>query len=499
MKYIKVIFFLIIGFLYSCTSEDDKLNIEDNITIENLAPKNFEITIKDISHSSAKITWNAAIDPENDQVKYDIYLNNVKVFSDITNLEIIFENLEELKNYSGYIIAKDTHDNETRSDFNFITFKYYLKFIKDYDYGPNKSDEEISSIVLTDDNNYLVSGIHSSNVFVFKINTEGDLIWSKYLNFFDERFYLSGNKPIEIINSNNNGSILTYKHYLIQLDKNGNEIWRKDFREIYGNDKIILLESLKYDNQNNLIVVGSQFKQGTRDRIKGAVVKFSPNKNLLWFESYELDYFNYILDFALDKNNNMIIYGSTTLEDDEYGRYSSAKFWLFKIDQDGNKIFEKKFGDGHCIPLKIINTMDNNFVIQGFWLGAYDRRFDIINKIDQEGNFIWEKTFERDEIVQSSVAELSNSDILISGKIASGGLGVSNIAYIKLSSSTGENIWNKHIPFDYSYTNGVDIVGTNDGGFAILSNFSKNFYEYYSKYPNPKILLLKSDPDGNIN
>ena len=124
MQYIKIFLFFSIGFLFSCSNDDDKLDIKDDVTKENLAPRNFEITIKDVTHSSAKIIWNAAIDPDNDPVKYDIYLENVKIFSDINNLEVEFQNLEELKNYSGYIIAKDSHGNETREYFKFITFKY---------------------------------------------------------------------------------------------------------------------------------------------------------------------------------------------------------------------------------------------------------------------------------------------------------------------------------------------------------------------------------------
>ena len=81
MQYIKIFLFFSIGFLFSCSNDDDKLDIKDDVTKENLAPRNFEITIKDVTHSSAKIIWNAAIDPDNDPVKYDIYLENVKIFS----------------------------------------------------------------------------------------------------------------------------------------------------------------------------------------------------------------------------------------------------------------------------------------------------------------------------------------------------------------------------------------------------------------------------------
>lgn len=496
MQYIKIFLFFSIGFLFSCTNEDDKLDIKDDVTKVNQAPKNFEITIKNVSHSSAKIIWNAAIDPDNDPVKYDIYLENVKIFSDLIDLEANFQNLEELKNYSGYIIAKDSHGNETREYFKFITFKYYLKFMKDYDYGPSKFHGELSSITLTEDNHYLVSGIFSRSVFVFKINAEGDLIWNKYYTFSDPDFYQTLNKPVEIINSNN-GSIFTYQHYIVQLDKDGNKIWQKDFREIYGYNQYILLESLKYDQQNNLVVVGNHMSSEFMDDIKGVAVKFSPNKNILWHKSYELDYYNNILDLAFDQNNNIMMFGDTRLED-QNGTYSNAKFWLFKIDTNGNKIFEKKFGDGYCFPIKIINTKDNNFIIQGHWSGAYDKRFDLIKKIDQSGNFIWEHTFQSDEIVQFSVTELSNSDILVTGQDSyNRSMGFSNIRYINLSPD-GKKLWQKTIVFDYSYTGGVDVLATDDGGFTMISDFVKIDYNYYSMYPNAKILLLKSDPFGKI-
>ena len=47
----------------------------------------------------------------------------------------VFSNLEELTNYSGKIIAKDTENNQTEVTFSFQTEKYYLKYLKTYDFG----------------------------------------------------------------------------------------------------------------------------------------------------------------------------------------------------------------------------------------------------------------------------------------------------------------------------------------------------------------------------
>ncbi|MBS7334115.1 MAG: hypothetical protein KIG88_11020 [Weeksellaceae bacterium] len=497
MNFIKILFLSLLLISYSCSSDDNGSNILTEETYdENQAPSHFITTVDQVTDSKAVIIWEAAIDPENDSVTYDIYLEGVKIATEIEQLSFTFENLEELKNYTGFIIARDTNGNETRSEFHFITFKYYLKFLKTYDYNLDKEGGEVSSIAITQEGDYLIAGIKSRYPFVVKINGNGDLIWNKNFHFSDPDFYQTLNRPVEVIASST-GALFTFQHYVVEIDQSGNKIWQSDLRDIYGENQYILLESLNFDNENNLVVVGNRMHSDLMDDTKAIAVKFSPQKNIIWAKSLEIDYYNEIIDFVVDDNNNLMMFGTTTLKH-PVENYSKHKFWLFKLDENGNKIFEKKFGLGHCIPLKIIKTKDNNFILQGSWMGGYDVVTGLLVKTNGNGEFIWEKDIDSSLIYQFSIVELDNSDIIISGMDSiNRPMGYSFVRYIKYTSN-GELVWKKTGIFEYSYTAGVDLVGNNDGGFTMVSDFHKYSYNPFDhNFSNPKIMLFKLDPDGN--
>ena len=108
----KIYFTLLIAIFIIGCSKDDTINEiqeeQEEEIIVNLPPNNFNIEIVNISHETATIHWDEASDPESDAVNYDIYLNQTLVIENISELMYVFSNLEELTNYSGKIIAKDT-------------------------------------------------------------------------------------------------------------------------------------------------------------------------------------------------------------------------------------------------------------------------------------------------------------------------------------------------------------------------------------------------------
>ena len=130
----KIYFTLLIAIFIIGCSKDDTINEiqeeQEEEIIVNLPPNNFNIEIVNISHETATIHWDEASDPESDAVNYDIYLNQTLVIENISELMYVFSNLEELTNYSGKIIAKDTENNQTEVTFSFQTEKYYLKYLK---------------------------------------------------------------------------------------------------------------------------------------------------------------------------------------------------------------------------------------------------------------------------------------------------------------------------------------------------------------------------------
>lgn len=92
-------------------------------TLANQAPRAFSIYEIGIKNNSVVFSWDKSVDPENDSVKYDIYLNNQLKISGITGLSCEITGLNAETNYSGEIIAKDLAGNSQKELFTFRTLK----------------------------------------------------------------------------------------------------------------------------------------------------------------------------------------------------------------------------------------------------------------------------------------------------------------------------------------------------------------------------------------
>ncbi|SDI40341.1 fibronectin type III domain-containing protein [Winogradskyella thalassocola] len=82
-------------------------------TTENLPPSNFELTSATPSNVSLDVNWTEAIDPENENVTYDLYINEQLISSNLIEENFIFENLNAATIYNVKIIAKDEAGNTT--------------------------------------------------------------------------------------------------------------------------------------------------------------------------------------------------------------------------------------------------------------------------------------------------------------------------------------------------------------------------------------------------
>ncbi|WP_178985777.1 fibronectin type III domain-containing protein [Winogradskyella helgolandensis] len=101
-------------FLSACSDND----VDET---ENQTPAAFEVTVNNITETSAEITWSPSIDPEGSTVFYDVYLNNIKQVDNITDTTYSFEELLENESYSGEVVASDPEGNTISAPFNFET------------------------------------------------------------------------------------------------------------------------------------------------------------------------------------------------------------------------------------------------------------------------------------------------------------------------------------------------------------------------------------------
>ncbi|GAA4281911.1 hypothetical protein GCM10022260_23340 [Gaetbulibacter aestuarii] len=489
---------LLITFLIIGCSKDDTINeIEEEEEIVNLAPNNFDIEIVNISHDGATINWNEAVDPESDIVTYDIYLNQALVIENITELTYQFNDLQELTNYSGKVIAKDTNNNETTITFTFQTEKYYLKYLKRYDYGQvnygtvGYAPGSPYSMIKSDGQNYIVAGKsafpngNGYRFFVSKIDYDGNELWKK---FYD---YQVGDSWRFKIGKTSTGFILAGHHHVLNLDNEGNVLWYKKIESYDIADGSAEIQSVKQDAQGNIFLVGGRGSEDPQVQQEAVLTKLNNSGEIIWEKVFKSSFRSFFNDLIIDSSDQLIILGSaetsgTTMEEYIQGPSSVEQidFWVIKTNNEGEKIWENTFGDGkYDFPNQIISTSDNSFVVVGYGASLF--------KIDNSGNLVWSNTVLSTYNPTFSISETSDNGFVTTGKFDFGNYGA--LAISKYDSN-GNLEWEKSYQESFNYLSGYSILVEDDGGYRIAGSSSKNYYYNDEK---PYLLIFKTDPLGN--
>ncbi len=199
---------------------------------------------------------------------------------------------------------------------------------------------------------------------------------------------------------------------IFKINSNGNLIWQRNYNlNYFAGWYNYIIESI----DNNYIAVG--FRSRTEnDTTKGLITKIDTSGNIIWEKEYSLfnkDVTNLI---SIDKINSGYLVCSQQTED-SLGRFVVD---FIKIDESGNLLFAKKFtgeNNWNYGASDIKNINENKYLICS---NAENLNRDtIITKIfltDSTGNIIQSRIFnDRDFIKLNRVYIINNRDIIIAG------------------------------------------------------------------------------------
>lgn len=206
-----------------------------------------------------------------------------------------------------------------------------------------------------------------------------------------------------------------------------------------------------------------------------------------------------------------IVAGSSNSNNgDVTGNHGMYDCWIIKLDTSGNLVWQKSFGGAADDRANSIDqTTDGGYIVAGYTSsndgdvsGNHGQKDYWIVKLDDTGNLVWQKTFggSADDYA-SSIEQTSDGGYIVAGSSNSnnGDLttnnGQSDYWIVKLD-VTGNLVWQK------SFGNSSDNIAksiqpTSDGGYIMTGSFryggnpSNPFGYTYSD-------ILKLDANGNI-
>ena len=87
----------------------------------NQSPEMFSVSVGSITTTGAALTWSQAIDPDGDEVTYDVVVDNNTVATGLTTTSYTFTDLAAATQYTGTVIASDGNGGTASASFSFTT------------------------------------------------------------------------------------------------------------------------------------------------------------------------------------------------------------------------------------------------------------------------------------------------------------------------------------------------------------------------------------------
>ena len=367
-------------------------------------------------------------------------------------------------------------------------------------YGGDKNEQGIS-LDITNDNGYILlgntrsEGEGSNDIYLIKLNNWGQVEWSKTFGWCYHDFGLW------VEQTNDNGFILTGNRWgfgyggedivLIKTDIYGDEIWSNFYGYIHQDQGFCVKEL----SDGGFILLG--YSKSFEPKGDFYVVRVDAEGNKLWSYNYGSEYVDYGFEIIPTENNCFLMIGS------KGGFYNvvasdfkshDADILIIKIDESGNELWRKIYGDScHDFGKSIKPSGDNGYYCfgstQSYGAGSFDA---YLLKIDNEGNELWSKTFGGDDFEYGA-----SMDIGIDGSLYL--LGTTNSfvqnnypdLYLIKTNPDGEEIWS--LIFGGSYSDyGHCVKATSDGGCALIGEI-KSYDE-----DNKDMYFVKVDSLGNF-
>ncbi len=502
---IKKIFYYLIVILFtcSCTGDRNLTNELDNETPNNpqnnIPPDNFSVKIDSITHESAFLSWDKANDFENDEIKYDVVLNGSTLLMNSTKLELKINNLNELTNYIGKVVAKDTSGNITSTDFTFTTVKYYLRYLKKYGFPQTNYGGLANQVLKLRDNSFLILGKNNaqgvgSKLNVTKIDISGNLIWNKLLPVeYLGNVAGSNMKMIQCANSNN--IIIGAGRNVTKIDFDGNIIWVKFLNSFNDNWSTSGIESLVENSSNEIYVVGHAKSTNAHKHAAGHLTKLNSNGIIIFEKVFENAFNTEFKEIIID-GPKLVIFGTKEISGITWDQYLAnqtlqVKFNILYTDLNGNYINEKNYNDpGYAFAMGFFKKSNGNYIFYGY--SAIADYTTGIYEVNSNGDLIWKKNYPSYGSI-SSLKETPNGN-LVAIAMQSGYYYTRTFIY--LLDPIGNDIWNKNFYEMGQDFFGRDILPDEDGGYRFLITHGKGYKMNPEDYG--VIHLYKTDPDGNF-
>ena len=294
----------------------------------------------------------------------------------------------------------------------------------------------------------------------------------------------------------------------------------KNWDRVYGGSGYSFAKRIIKLLDNNYLIVGTARGGISGNKLvnsKGLediyLIKIDSLGNKIWEKSYGSNWTDLGYSAVLTSDGNIIIAASSltgTGGDKSLPPLGLFDIWLLKIDNSGNKIWDKSYGSSDYEDYPVIINASDDKILLGYRFqsnSGNQNSYYVINKLDEDGNVIWTKNYNpggQNKI--TSIIQTADGGYLVAGEsintqtnlVRTGPFfGFQDIWLIK-TDGLGNVVWDKSFGGS-DYESNPQLVASNDGNFYIASYSSSGISgnKTVPNYGGSDFWLIKADMSGN--
>jgi pimeloyl-ACP methyl ester carboxylesterase len=279
------------------------------------------------------------------------------------------------------------------------------------------ADDYAASVVTDSSGNIYAAGATSSfgaggqDVLLAKYDSTGNLLpgwpktWGGPGDEFATAIALDSGGNIYVTGGTTSFGAGWYDVFLLKFDSSGNILWEKT----WGGPSYDVAWGISFDSSGDVLVAAESYNYVLANYSSAAVLKFTPNGDLLWSRIWDSGVSGSIYDgaYSLDTDSSGNIFVSGITWDYNVSPHHNSIF-IIKYDSSGNLLWNRNWaGSGEDEAWGGTKTVRADSVGNVYVAGRTANQcstddfslcdFDVsILKLDAGGNFLWSRTWKPD-------------------------------------------------------------------------------------------------------
>lgn len=244
--------------------------------------------------------------------------------------------------------------------------------------------------------------------------------------------------------------------WAIRLDASGNVIWEN----AYSGAGHAGARSVQQTSDGGFIIAGDTSGSGFAS-VQAWVLRLDGDGNVIWENAYSGAGSAGATSVQQTSDGGFIVAGDTS------GPGLASQAWVLRLDQDGNVNWENAYGPAFSIARGVQQTDDGGFIVAGgtsFFGPCCGNAW--VFRLDSDGNIVWENTYGVGNEFAWSVQQTSDGGFVVGVEDLTS-IANSEAAAVILLDGDGNIVW-QHA---YSTPNGcnaaVSVKQTSDNGFIV--------------------------------